>query len=169
MLPASWHAAIGAISVLALVATACGDDDDKRVVGDDRGSGDDRGAAGSETTAGGGVGEDDRRRGGSETTTAGGGTETTTAGGSAAAPTGEPIKVMRGAGQHQLPPYPNIPGAAKVYAQYINDKGGIAGHPLEVITCDDKGDANEAANCARQAVDQKVAPSSARSSSTPAG
>ena len=26
-----------------------------------------------------------------------------------------------------LPPYPNIPAAAEVYEQYINDAGGIAG------------------------------------------
>ncbi|MEY2405701.1 MAG: branched-chain amino acid transport system substrate-binding protein [Acidimicrobiaceae bacterium] len=73
------------------------------------------------------------------------------------APKGAPIKVMTIAPVNtQLPPYPNIPAAAKVYAQYINDKGGVAGRPLEVITCDDRGDPNEAANCARQAVDQKV-------------
>ena len=56
----------------------------------------------------------------------------------------------------QLPPYPNIPGAAEVYEKYINDKGGIAGRPLDVITCDNKGDPNEGANCARQAVEEKV-------------
>jgi ABC-type branched-subunit amino acid transport system substrate-binding protein len=46
---------------------------------------------------------------------------------------------------------PNIPGAAKVYEQWINAHGGIAGHPLKVITCDDRADAAEAANCARKA------------------
>ena len=56
----------------------------------------------------------------------------------------------------QLPPYPNIPGAAEVYEQYINDNGGVAGRPLEVITCDNKGDPNEGANCARQAVEEEV-------------
>ncbi|MGD9752836.1 MAG: ABC transporter substrate-binding protein [Acidimicrobiia bacterium] len=73
------------------------------------------------------------------------------------APSGEPIKVMTSAPVNtQLPPYPNIPEAAKIYAEYINDKGGINGRPLEVITCDDRGEANEAANCARQAVEEKV-------------
>ena len=47
--------------------------------------------------------------------------------------------------------YPNIPGAAKIYEQWINAHGGIAGHPLQIITCDDRGDAAEAANCARKA------------------
>jgi hypothetical protein len=55
-----------------------------------------------------------------------------------------------------LPPYPNIPATAEIYAKYINDKGGIKGHPLQVITCDDRGDPNEGANCARKAVDAKV-------------
>ena len=56
----------------------------------------------------------------------------------------------------QLPPYPNIPGAAEVYEQYINDRGGVAGRPLDVITCDNKGEPNEGANCARQAVEEGV-------------
>ena len=56
----------------------------------------------------------------------------------------------------QLPPYPNIPGAAEVYEQYINDNGGVAGRPLDIITCDNKGDPNEGANCARQAVEEQV-------------
>jgi hypothetical protein len=56
----------------------------------------------------------------------------------------------------QLPPYPNIPGAAEVYEQWINDNGGVAGRPLEVVVCDNKGDPNEGANCARQAVEEQV-------------
>ena len=56
----------------------------------------------------------------------------------------------------QLPPYPNIPGAAEVYEQYINDNGGVAGRPLDIITCDNKGEPNEGANCARQAVEEEV-------------
>jgi hypothetical protein len=47
--------------------------------------------------------------------------------------------------------YPNIPGAARIYAKWINAHGGIAGHPLQVITCDDRADAAEAASCARKA------------------
>jgi hypothetical protein len=76
---------------------------------------------------------------------------------SSAAPSGTPIKVMTVAPVNTtLPPYPNIPAAAQIYAKYINDKGGINGHPLQVITCDDRGDPNEGANCARTAVDDKV-------------
>ena len=41
-------------------------------------------------------------------------------------PTGAPIKVMVEAPvDSQIAPYPNIPAAAKVFAQYINDKDGI--------------------------------------------
>ena len=71
---------------------------------------------------------------------------------STAVPSGTPIKVMTEAPvDSPLVSYPNIPGAAKVYAQWINAHGGIAGHPLQVITCDDRADAAEAASCARKA------------------
>ncbi|MGH9135404.1 MAG: hypothetical protein ACRDZZ_15800, partial [Ilumatobacteraceae bacterium] len=64
--------------------------------------------------------------------------------------TGEPIKVMTEAPvDSQVAPYPNIQGAAEIYEQWINDRGGIAGRPLDVIFCDDRADAAEAANCAR--------------------
>lgn len=98
--------------------------------------------------------------GGDDDTSAGSATTADEAGGSAggaAQPTGEPIKVMTEAPvDSQAAPYPNIPEAAKVYAQYINDKGGIKGRPLEVIVCDDRADAAEAANCARRAVEENV-------------
>ncbi len=35
-------------------------------------------------------------------------------------------------------------------------KGGIKGRPLEILVCDDKADAGEAAACARTAVEEKV-------------
>jgi Periplasmic binding protein len=80
----------------------------------------------------------------------------------AAAATGDPIKVMtETAIDTNLTPYPNIRDAAKYYAQWVNEKGGIKDgngktHMLEVTFCDDKYDANESANCARKAVDQKL-------------
>ncbi|MGF1595766.1 MAG: ABC transporter substrate-binding protein [Acidimicrobiales bacterium] len=73
------------------------------------------------------------------------------------APTGEPIKVMVEAPiDSQILPYPNIPETARVYAEWINDQGGIQGRPLEIIVCDDRADAGEAANCARTAVSEGV-------------
>ena len=56
----------------------------------------------------------------------------------------------------QLPPYPNIHEAARIYGEWINDHGGINGRPLEVILCDGKGDPNEDANCGRQAAEEGV-------------
>lgn len=84
---------------------------------------------------------------------AGAGTEA----GGGAAPGGEPIKVMVEAPvDSQILPYPNIPETARLYQEFINAKGGIQGRPLEVIVCDDRADAGEAANCARKAVSEKV-------------
>lgn len=93
--------------------------------------------------------------------TAGGGSGSASSGAAAAA-TGEPIKVMtETAIDTNLTPYPNIRDAAKYYAQWVNEKGGIKDgngktHLLEVTFCDDKYDANESANCARKAVDNKL-------------
>ena len=148
--------ALGALAVLALLASACGGDDD-----DDDAASTEASAGGAATTEGGTAATD-----GGAATTAGGATtpdstpssggEATTPG-SAGAASGDPIKVMVSAPvDTQLPPYPNIPGAAEVYEQYINAKGGVAGRPLDVITCDNKGEPNEGANCARQAVEEGV-------------
>ena len=52
------------------------------------------------------------------------------------------------------PTYENIANTANAYAQYINDRGGIAGRPLEVTVCDEQFDPAVAATCARQAVDE---------------
>jgi ABC-type branched-subunit amino acid transport system substrate-binding protein len=134
-----------------IVLAACGDDDD---------AGDDAGATtpAAETTAPGApgttaAGAPGTTAAGAPETTAAGGSETTAGGGEA--PSGDPIKVMTIAPVNtNLPPYPNIPAAAEIYMQYINDRGGIQGRPLEVITCDDQGDPNVGANCARQAVEE---------------
>jgi ABC-type branched-subunit amino acid transport system substrate-binding protein len=39
----------------------------------------------------------------------------------------------------------------------INNAGGLGGHELKLITCNDSADPNQAADCARQAVDEGVA------------
>jgi branched-chain amino acid transport system substrate-binding protein len=72
---------------------------------------------------------------------------------SAPAPTGSPIKTMTIADVNtQGPAYPNIPETAKLYEQWVNAHGGIAGHPLEVTTCDGQGTPTAAATCAHEAV-----------------
>src|SRR5436305_848533 len=59
----------------------------------------------------------------------------------AAAPTGTPIKIMQIATLSG--PSNNVPqdaDAGKAKAKAINDSGGIAGHPVDPILCDDKFD-----------------------------
>lgn len=67
--------------------------------------------------------------------------------------TGAPIKVMTiapsGTAQSN---FPGIGLVAQAYAKYVNAHGGINGHPLDVTVCNDRNDANAAANCARKAV-----------------
>jgi ABC-type branched-subunit amino acid transport system substrate-binding protein len=117
------------VTAFALLAAACG-------------------SSGGGTTA-------DSSSGGTKATTATSSGGSSTSGSSAAK--GDPIKVMTEAPiDTNYTPYPNIRDAAKYYAQWINEKGGINGRPLEVIFCDDKNDPNEAGNCARKAVSEKV-------------
>ena len=47
---------------------------------------------------------------------------------------------------------PESAGAAAATVKSINEQGGLGGHPVKLITCDDKGDATTGANCARTAV-----------------
>ena len=83
-----------------------------------------------------------------------GGSDDTTADSSGPAPTGDPIKVHVSAPvDSATASYPNIKAAAEIYQSYINDNGGIGGRPLEMTFCDSKADPNEAAACARAAVD----------------
>ena len=67
------------------------------------------------------------------------------------------IKIMTWAPlKSQLTNYPAIAEAAKAYGSYINDKGGINGHKVEIIICDEGGDPTKATDCARQAIQEKV-------------
>ncbi|MXM68070.1 ABC transporter substrate-binding protein [Streptomyces sp. HUCO-GS316] len=51
---------------------------------------------------------------------------------------------------------PGMPAFAQAYARWINSQGGINGHKLKVLTCNDHNDSVEAAKCARRAVDEQV-------------
>jgi branched-chain amino acid transport system substrate-binding protein len=55
-----------------------------------------------------------------------------------------------------LPTNPAMAAAATLYAKWINDHGGIKGHPLQVIICDEQGNPTAGAACAREAVQDKV-------------
>lgn len=75
------------------------------------------------------------------------------ASGSGVSATGSPIRVMTMTSLNsQGPVYPNIAETAQVYAKWINARGGINGHPLQVDICDDQGQPTQASSCARQAV-----------------
>ncbi|OLZ71688.1 hypothetical protein AV521_11555 [Streptomyces sp. IMTB 2501] len=51
---------------------------------------------------------------------------------------------------------PGMPAMALAYAKWINAHGGINGHKLQVLTCNDRNDAVDAAKCARRAADENV-------------
>jgi branched-chain amino acid transport system substrate-binding protein len=123
----SWRRIIAVAALCGIVATACGSDDDD--------------AAGTADTEA------------SSESTAASESESTEAAGEA--PTGDPIKVMTVTTLNAAgPTYENISITASLYADYINAKGGINGHPLEVTVCDEKFDPAVATTCARQAVDE---------------
>jgi len=70
---------------------------------------------------------------------------------------GEPIVVMDIATNSTGPiTYPEIFETAGAYEEWVNSHGGIKGRPLKILTCDDKGDPNESAKCAREAVSDEV-------------
>ena len=51
---------------------------------------------------------------------------------------------------------PGMPAMAKAFAGWVNAAGGIDGHKLRVLTCNERNDSVAAANCARRAVDENV-------------
>ncbi|MFG2880551.1 ABC transporter substrate-binding protein [Streptomyces sp. NPDC048337] len=51
---------------------------------------------------------------------------------------------------------PGMPGMAKAYERWVNSKGGINGHKLRVLTCNEKNTPNGAADCARKAIAEKA-------------
>ncbi|MBY8339865.1 ABC transporter substrate-binding protein [Streptomyces spinosirectus] len=51
---------------------------------------------------------------------------------------------------------PGMPAFAKAYARWVNAHGGIKGHKLKVLTCNDHNDSVAAAKCATTAVKNDV-------------
>ncbi|MFJ3831537.1 ABC transporter substrate-binding protein [Streptomyces sp. NPDC090046] len=47
---------------------------------------------------------------------------------------------------------PGMTGMAKAYERWVNSRGGINGHKLRVLTCNEKNTPSGAADCARKAV-----------------
>jgi len=130
--------AVVVLATFTLVAAACGGDDDTSSATTEGGTATTEG--GTATTEGG-------------TATTEGGTATTE-GGDTTAPSGDPIKVMTVTTLNAAgPTYQNIANTAEAYESYINARGGIAGHPLDVTVCDEQFDPAVATSCAREAVD----------------
>ncbi|WP_374204059.1 ABC transporter substrate-binding protein [Streptomyces sp. HPF1205] len=46
---------------------------------------------------------------------------------------------------------PGMPAMAEAYARYINDQGGLNGHKLKVLTCNERNDSVAVTDCAQQA------------------
>lgn len=51
---------------------------------------------------------------------------------------------------------PGMPAMAKAFARWVNAGGGIDGHTLRVLTCDENNDTAGAADCARRAVNENA-------------
>ncbi len=70
---------------------------------------------------------------------------------------GAPIKLMT-IGPLSAPQFslPSIPVGAQIAVNEINGAGGVDGHKLQLITCNDQNNPNTAAQCARQAINEKV-------------
>ncbi|MFF1559948.1 ABC transporter substrate-binding protein [Streptomyces sp. NPDC058279] len=51
---------------------------------------------------------------------------------------------------------PGMVGMAKAYERWVNAKGGINGHKLRVLTCNEQNTPTGAADCAREAVAEKA-------------
>ena len=70
---------------------------------------------------------------------------------------GSPLKVfVMSADKNSVYEFPTIWTMAEDFAKMQNAAGGVNGHPIQVITCNDQADPNMAVTCAREAVADKV-------------
>ncbi|MCX5381798.1 ABC transporter substrate-binding protein [Streptomyces sp. NBC_00083] len=70
----------------------------------------------------------------------------------------EPITVMTWAPEGSAATNaPGMPAMAKAFARWVNADGGIDGHELRVLTCNEHNTATGASDCARRAVKEKAA------------
>ncbi|MCO6749010.1 ABC transporter substrate-binding protein [Streptomyces sp. IpFD-1.1] len=69
----------------------------------------------------------------------------------------EPVTVMTWAPERTgATDKPGMPAMAEAIARWVNTSGGVDGHELKVLTCDDGNDSEGAAACARRAVREDV-------------
>ena len=71
--------------------------------------------------------------------------------------TGSPVKVMGIGGYTVSDPLAFIETDLQAAAAAVNRAGGIHGHPLQMLICDDNGDPNKNLACSRQAAAEHVA------------
>lgn len=71
---------------------------------------------------------------------------------------GEPIRIGVVAQVNtDTAPQPDHFPQAELAVEYVNDRGGVNGRPLELVTCDDKTEPAEAALCARKVLQDEKA------------
>ncbi|MFE6127854.1 ABC transporter substrate-binding protein [Streptomyces sp. NPDC056437] len=69
----------------------------------------------------------------------------------------EPVTVMTFAPQDtKATNMPGMPAMAKAYARWVNSHGGIDGHELRIISCNEQNTSTGAATCARRAAKEGV-------------
>ncbi|MER5204940.1 ABC transporter substrate-binding protein [Streptomyces sp. NPDC002825] len=69
----------------------------------------------------------------------------------------EPVTVMTWApDQTRATNMPGMPAMAQTFARWVNSQGGINGHELRVLTCNEQNTSAGAAACARRAVREKA-------------
>lgn len=67
----------------------------------------------------------------------------------------EPVTVMTWAPENtRATNMPGMPAMAEAFGRWINESGGIDGHDLRVLTCNDENTSAGAAACARRAVEE---------------
>src|SRR4051812_22215869 len=131
---------LGVVAALAFVAAACGDDDS--------GTAATTAPAATQPAATTAV-----------ATTAPSATEPATTAPATTAPVepGTPIKIMAfGTFQSQSLNLDQARAGVEAHVKVLNETGGVAGHEIDVVVCNDNFDPNTAAACARQAVDEGV-------------
>ncbi|MEU2333533.1 ABC transporter substrate-binding protein [Streptomyces sp. NPDC006654] len=74
-----------------------------------------------------------------------------------AGPADDVIKVMTWAPQETgATNKPGMPAMASAVVRWLNSRGGLGGHQLKLLTCNDHNTSVGAANCAQRAVDENV-------------
>jgi ABC-type branched-subunit amino acid transport system substrate-binding protein len=78
-------------------------------------------------------------------------------GGDADASDGSPVKVMTWAPENTaVGGQPGVTALAEAIGKLVDDTGGLQGHPLQVLTCDERNTVAGATDCANRAASENV-------------